>query len=176
MHFLNPRQCVSFLSLPSGGVIADFGAGTGEYALCAAEQVGNGGTVYAIDVQKELIDTLGNRAQEEGFQNIRALWGNVEEEGGSKIENELCDVVIISNLMFQSENKEGVIKEAYRVLKNEGSLLLIDWTESHGGLGPRKDHVFSKNEARGLLEKNNFIFTNEVSAGNYHYGLLFKKQ
>jgi ubiquinone/menaquinone biosynthesis C-methylase UbiE len=176
MRFLNPKRCVSFVSLSEGAVVADFGSGVGEFAICAAEQVGNTGTVYAIDIQKEIVHSLGSRAEEEGFGNLRVIWGNVEEEGGSKIADNLCDFVIISNLMFQSDHKEGIIQEARRVLKEGGELLVIDWTESHGGLGPREDHVFGRDDAMNLLLKHNFVFAGDVPAGDYHYGLLFKKQ
>lgn len=176
MPFVNPRTCVSNLSLSPGMTVADFGAGTGVFSFCAAEYVGNTGTVYAVDVQKDLLTTLSNEAKERGFKNIHTIWGDIEERGGSHLEDASCDAVICANVLFQVDDKEGVLQEAWHILHAGGKLIIIDWTESHKGFGPKEENVFLEDDARDLAVKNKFTFLEMIPAGNYHYGLVFTKK
>lgn len=176
MAFVNPRICVSSLSLKEGMTVADFGSGTGSFTFCASDYVGNTGIVYAIDVQKDLLTTLARDAESNKSSNIHTLCGDLEEDGGSGLGSSMVDAVICSNFLFQVEEKENVIKEAKRVLKTNGKLIIIDWSQSHNGLGPAGDKIFSERDARALAKNNGFLFSEKISAGDYHYGLVFIKK
>lgn len=83
--------------------------------------------------------------------------------------------MIIPDTLFSANNKEGVFKEADRVLAYGGKLLVIDWTASFGGAGPQPEHVFSEQEALELAKKIGFVYDRRFNAGNYHYALVFHK-
>ena len=102
------------------------------------------------------------------------LWGNIEKFGGTKLVDGSVDVVIVSNVLFQAEDKKGVIEEARRILKQGGTLVV------ETGLVPliilvRHRADFPEMSARRLIEALNFSFDRPINAGNFHYGLLFKK-
>ena len=171
----DPEKNIAQSFLKEGMIVADFGAGTGAYAVAAARRVGESGRVYAIDVQKELLSSVTTAAKKEGLSNIEILWGDIEEPHGTKLADGSVDVVIVSNVLFQSENKMGLLSEAGRVLKKGGKLLLIDWADSFGGLGPHPDHVIKKNDARKMLENARFAYGRDIEAGEHHYGMVFEK-
>jgi ubiquinone/menaquinone biosynthesis C-methylase UbiE len=131
--------------------------------------------VYAIEVQKDLLENIRRAASSEGLDNIETLWGDVEEIGGSKLGDSTADVVVISNLLFQAEDKSGVIKEASRVLKPGGKLAIIDWSDSYGNLGPTPDMVFDEEDAKKLLSDTDFTSEGGFDAGEHHYGLIYIK-
>jgi len=165
--FTDPQKNIKQFSVGEGWHIADFGVGSGAYALAAAERVGSEGRVYAIDVQK--------KAQEQGLSNIEVVWGDVEEPNGSKLKDGSMDGVIVSNILFQVEDKKGLAVEVRRVLRGGGRVLVVDWTESFGGLGPREDHIVSGEQAKELFKDAGFEFEQEIQAGAHHYGMIFKK-
>ena len=68
------------------------------------------------------------------------------------------------------------MKEALRILKPKGQLLLIDWSESFGGIGPHANQVITPDMARVLCESAGFIFDKHIKVGDHHYGMIFKKQ
>jgi len=68
-----------------GMKVADVGAGSGFYSLEAARKVGSSGRVYAIDVQKNLLERLRSQAISEGLGNVEVVWGNAEKIGGTKV-------------------------------------------------------------------------------------------
>ena len=156
--------------------IADFGAGSGFYSMSLAEEVGDNGRVYAIDVQKDLLQKIKNEAKAKGVSNLEIIWGNVEKAGGTKMGDNTIDIVVIANILFQAEDKNNVCIEAKRILKVGGRALVIDWLDSFGGLGPTKENVFLLSSAKDIFQKNGFVLDKEFDAGDHHYGLIFKKQ
>ena len=137
---------------------------------------GKEGKVYAVDVQKDLLDKLKNEANREHLTNIEIIWGNIEKIGGTKIRDGLCDVAIASNVFFQVEDRKGFAGEVYRILKPTGRLFFIEWADSFGGIGPTPETVFGKKEAEKFFPQNGFVVEKEVSVGSHHYGLVIRKK
>lgn len=175
MGFSDPKKNIAQLSVEDGMRVADFGSGSGHYTVAAADAVGDTGRVYAIDIQQALLKKVKNLSTNEHKKNIEVIWGDLERVGGSKLREESMDVVLIANTLFQVENKDAVIKEAYRVLKQKGRLLVIDWTDSFGGLGPQPAYVIHESDARLRIEKGGFVHDRSIDAGAHHYGLIFRK-
>jgi len=176
MAFVNPQESVARLGLREGMVVADFGTGTGAYALACGSRVGTSGKVYAIDINKDLFPPLREKAQNEGIYNIEAIWGDVEEEGGTGLMTGLCDAVIISNILFQAEYKDVLTGEVNRVLKHGGRAFVVDWTDSHGHLGPTPEMVFNKDMAHELFSRHGFREITNFETGDHHYAIIFEKE
>lgn len=153
-------------------VVADLGAGTGFYSILAA-QIATKGKVYAVEISKDYLKTIRNKIQEAKLGNIECLWGDVERIGGTKIGNEIADKVITSNILFQVTEKDSFIKEIKRILKKQGEVLFIDWSDL--SQIPRKEMVIPKNQAKEMFETNGFRLEREIDAGIHHYGMIFKK-
>jgi len=171
-NFADPEVNIKQLDLALGSRVADFGAGSGAYTLAAARAVGERGKVYAVDVQKELLTKLSAHASAENVSNVEVIWGDLDRVGGSKILDETMDAVIISNLLFQSEDKQSLLLEAKRVLKAGGKALIIDWSESYGGLGPSPAHIVSLDEAKKMVSEAGFTISKEFNAGAHHWGMV----
>lgn len=174
--FSNPESNVEAFDLRLGMKVADFGAGSGFYSFAAAKRVGESGRVYAVDVQKDLLVKVKNEARKRGLLNVEVIAGDIEKRGGTRLRDGFLDAVIISNLLFQVPDKNGVADEAARVLKSGGKLLIVDWTDSFGGLGPAPDAVFDKGEAQALFESKGFKLLGEIPAGEHHFGIIMAKQ
>ncbi len=175
MSFAHPRKNISQFGLSEGDRVADLGAGAGHYTIEAGKKVGENGQVYAIEIQKKLVSKVESEAKEAGLSNVEVIWSDLEEVGGSTLKDEIMDAVIVSNVLFQITNKSTVLQEAKRILKPGGRLLLVDWSEAHGGVGPTPDHVVSESEARELCEKAGFAARQVISPGAHHYGVIFQK-
>lgn len=173
--FTNPEENIKALGIYEGMIIADLGAGTGAYTIPLAKRVGETGRVYAVEVQKDFLTNIKNAAEERGLKNIELLWGDIERPNGTKIKDGAVDAVVISNVLFLAEDKAGLLREARRILKQGGKLLLIDWSDSFNNLGPTTAMVVRKDEAQALCESEGFVLKNEVQAGDHHYGFVMLK-
>jgi len=173
MSFADPSANILQLGLREGMKVGDFGAGSGHYALAASGIVGGEGRVYAIDVQEDVLRRLRDAARHAGRTNIETIWGDLEMEGGTKLRDDVLDAVIVSNILFQVDNRTALATEAKRVLKEGGKLLLIDWAGAYGGLGPPADRVVSEHAAEELFITAGFHKVKSFRAGPHHYGIVF---
>ena len=169
--FTDPVKNLKTLGLLETDIVADLGAGTGYYAVAAGAFVPKG-KVYAVELQKDFLEKIKNKIKETHLSNVEIIWGNVEKLGGTKIKDGVTDVVIASNVLFQVEDKENFILEIKRILKINGKVLLIDWSETSI---MRTTKIIPKNKAREMFEKKGFVFVREIDAGNHHYGMILRK-
>jgi ubiquinone/menaquinone biosynthesis C-methylase UbiE len=173
--FSDPIKNVEQLGIKPGSIVADFGSGSGHYTMAAAKVVGDTGRIYSIDIQKDIATKVKNEANKLGIFHVEAVWGDVEKVGGTKLRDSSVDYVIISNLMFQVDDKTSTAKEAFRILKPQGRLLFVDWSESFGGIGPHPESVFPQEKALELFPSAGFVLDHEIEAGSHHYGIIYKK-
>jgi len=173
--FTEPKNNVRQLNLDPGMKVADIGTGSGFYAFAASEEVGETGKVYAIDIQKNILSKIKNESNEKNPKNIEIMWGDAEKENGTMLQNESIDAVIVSNIFFQIEDKKSFLKEMYRILKQKGKMLFVDWKGSFGGIGPEEKSIISPERAREFLNSAGFSLDKAIQAGEYHYGFVFKK-
>ena len=170
--FSDPVSNLSKIGLSSGMKVVDLGAGSGFYSIEAARQVGPSGRVYAIDVQKELLDRIRTTGASQGLRNIEVIWANAEKIGGTKLRESIADRVIASNVLFQIEKPDEFALEIKRLLKPGGKALVVDWNAG-SPLGPKT--VFPQNKAIMLFEKAGFKLDQTFTAGDHHYGLVMVK-
>ena len=173
MNFSDPKTNVLQLGLRDGMRIADLGTGTGHYALAAAAAVGSDGRVYAIDIHEDMLSHVKSAAHERRLGNIETVWGNIEKPGGTKLRDHSLDAAILSNVLFQVDQKPQLLAEIRRVLKPEGKLLVIDWAGAYGGMGPKPAHIVTESAAEELFITGGFHKQKDFRAGPHHYALVF---
>ncbi len=174
--FSDPQRNVDQLALTTGMKVADLGAGSGFYTMAAARAVGDAGRVYAIDIQKDLLAKIKTDAQRNHLNNIEVIWGDLEKVGGTKLQDAIADAVIISNILFQIEQKEPFFQEIKRIIKPDREVLLVDWSDTFGGLGPHPEAIIPQIQAREMFEQHGFVFVKNINAGDHHYGMVFQKK
>jgi ubiquinone/menaquinone biosynthesis C-methylase UbiE len=174
--FLEPEKNLAQFHIDPGMKVADMGAGTGYYAFLISELVGPSGKVYAFDVVKDLLNKLKSDALAKNLNNIEVVWCDLDEVNGTTLQNNIVDRIVITNTLFQMEKKDSFIQEAYRILKPNGKMMLVDWSDSYAGVGPAVGDVVKPDAARVLCEHVGFIFEKEISAGDHHYGFVFNKK
>src|SRR3989344_3829404 len=92
--FADPATNVAKLGVIDGHKVIDLGAGSGFYSIEVAKKVGASGRVYAVDVQKNLLERLRSVASNQGIKNIEVVCGNAENSGGTKLREAIADSVI----------------------------------------------------------------------------------
>jgi len=171
--FTDPIKNLRALGLHENHIVADLGAGTGFYSVAAGKMVPHG-KVYAVEIVKDFLETIKNKVKEARLNNVEILWGNIEKIGGTKIGDNIVNVVIASNVFFLIEDRNKFIEEVKRILKPQGRLLLIDWSADSAVVGLKK--AVPKNKAREMFERKGFTFEREINAGAHHYGMILIKQ
>jgi len=174
--FSDPEKIVSSLPIEMGSSVADLGAGVGAWSLALAKKVGPTGKVYACDVQKDMLVRIENEAKQHHITNIQTIWSNIENHQGTKLRDGSVDWAIAANVLFQVEDRIGFIKEIARILKPGGRVLLVDWKESFGNLGPHEKDVIKESEAVSIFANAGFRNVPlQIDGGSHHYAIIFAK-
>jgi len=171
--FSDPREVTLQMGLREGMKVGDFGTGSGHYARAAAAIVGPEGKVYAIDVQEDVLKHLKLNTHALRLESIETVWGDIEQPMGTHLRGESLDAVILANVLFQVDDRAGLLAEARRVLKPGGKLLVVDWAGSYGGMGPTSNRVVTEHDAEALFINNGFHKVKSFRAGAHHYGIVF---
>lgn len=172
--FLNPVDLLAQVGLDEGMNVADFGCGNGYFAIAAAKIVGSNGQVYALDILEHMLSQTASQAKLEDAYNVTTIYCDLEKTGSTEIEDQSCDLVIVSNFLHQVNSKDGILREAYRILKTGGQILTIEW-EATSALGPPRSERVPRADMEKLLEKYGFTPVKDLRAGSFHYALLYKK-
>ncbi|HDZ54761.1 MAG TPA: SAM-dependent methyltransferase [Candidatus Nealsonbacteria bacterium] len=170
--FLKPEEILKQLNLKEEMTAVDFGSGSGGWAIPLAKILKEG-EVYAIDVLEEPLSALKGKANLSNISNIKTIRADIERDKGSGLKDNSLDLVLITNLLFQIEEKEKVVKEAKRVVKKEGKILIVDW-KVDSSFGPKEGKI-SAEAVKKIAKELGLQFKKEIGAGGYHYGLLFEK-
>lgn len=168
--FSDPEKNLKVFGLKEDSIVADLGAGTGYYAV-AAGTLAPRGKVYAVELQKDYLDTIRHKVKDAGLANVEIIWGNVEKMGGTKIADSVADAVIVSNVFSQIEDKLTFLEETRRILKPKGRVLFSDWAPS----SILSTIAIPKEKAREMFERKGFAFDREMDTGDQHYGMIFLK-
>lgn len=146
---------VALASLKEGDVVLDLGSGGGIDAFLASKKVGPTGKVIGIDMTEEMVDRAKTNAQKNGYTNVEFRLGEIES---LPVEDEIVDVIISNCVINLAPDKLKVFKEAYRVLKPNGRLMVSDLvTQGELPEEVRKSFDAWAGCIAGALEKNEYL-------------------
>ncbi len=103
-----------FAKIKKGDLVIDLGSGAGNDAFVARAETGETGKVIGIDFTPAMIDKARQNAEKLGFHNVEFRQGDIEK---MPVSANTADVVVSNCVLNLVPNKDGVMKEIYRVLK-----------------------------------------------------------
>jgi len=174
---MDPEEVLRQVKVQAGMQVGDLGCGNGYFTLAAARLVGGSGRVYAVDVLKSCLDTVRREAERNNLLNIITVWSNLEIVGATKIPSESLDFVIIKNALYQSAQRNDFIKEALRLLKIKGRMLIIEWVKAPTPIGPPVNDRIAPDELEQLVSLfPQLKIIDSFDPSKYHYAYLLERQ
>lgn len=144
-----------------GETILDLGSGGGIDVFLASQKVGSDGKVIGVDMTPEMLERAEKNALEGNYKNVEFKLGEIEN---LPIENNSIDLIISNCVINLTPDKLKAYSESYRVLKNEGRILVSDlvtdgyipdeikksfqaWSECIGGAMEQEEYIDTIKEA-----------------------------
>jgi ubiquinone/menaquinone biosynthesis C-methylase UbiE len=155
-----PDEVVAALALRAGDRVADLGSGGGYFTFRFSRAVGPAGKVYAVDVDRDMLEDFAARAKKDGYQNIEPILARYDDpllpESG-------VDLIFTSNVYHHIEGRVKYFANAARYLRPGGRVAIVDfdgrhWTASFIGHYTPVEAVKKEMQEAGFRLEREFDF------------------
>jgi ubiquinone/menaquinone biosynthesis C-methylase UbiE len=120
---LKVEEIVERLALKPGQVVADLGAGTGVFSLPMARAVGPGGKMYAVDIEKGLVDYIAGKARAAAASNVLAILG---QAGDPALPAADVDLAFMHDVLHHVDDRAGYLRAAAKYVKPAGRFAFVE--------------------------------------------------
>lgn len=171
--FFNPEDVLKIMRVDENiKDAAEFGCGYGTFTIPAARLVK--GTVYAIDIEKEMVDFTEKEAVSHNIRNIKKILRDFVING-TGLENESVGYVMLFNILH-IEHPEILLEETYRILRPHGKLGIMHWNyDPSTPRGPSMNIRPKPEQCIEWAKRAGFIKPEQHDLKPYHYGIVLTK-
>lgn len=159
------------LNLKPGMTVADIGAGTGYFSRKMATRVGNTGTVYAVDVQPEMVGKLKFAAK--SHTNIKPV---LSTETDVMLPANSLDLAIMVDVYHELAYPYEVMQSVLRALKPNGRLVLVEYRAEDDRVPIKASHKMSEAQIIREMAVLPLTWQNTLSHLPWQHVVIFTKQ
>ena len=166
---LNPKNLLIKAGFQENMILCDIGAGTGVFTFPATEISNN--DIYALEISDNMIELLTKRMIERNIKNLK-----IKKVDSSilPLDNFSCDIAIMVTVMHELDNKELMIDEIKRILKQKGKLIIVEFHKRKTPMGPPVDHRISEEYVEEIGHSKGLKTINKFSLGDNFYSVIFE--
>ena len=130
-----PDQIMDALGIADGSTVADIGPGAGWFTIRLARRVGPNGTVYAEDVQRQMLEAIRRRVSREGLLNVQGRLGTSTDP---RLPERAIDAILVVDMYSEVDVDDRVtfLRNLARALKPNGRIGIVNYKPGQGGPGP----------------------------------------
>jgi len=153
------------IGVKKGDCLMDFGCGPGNFCVPAASLVGEGGLVYAVDVNPIALAEVKRRAERGKLKNIRLL----EKLPDLPSSGRRCDVVLLYDMLhFLSRTERAELYTALGALMEPGGILSVHLRHLKGDDPSRFFSEMSSSDAVREIEQAGFCAPRALECRIWH--------
>lgn len=153
---LQINRVMDILKITEGSDVADIGAGSGWFTVRAARRVGEKGSVYAVEINRDYIKYIGARAVKEKLANIHTVLG---KEDDPLLGRESVDAVLILKTYHEIAQPILLLARLRGAMRPEALLGIIDKDGNGKNHGLNREVVIREAVQAGftLVEQYDFV-------------------
>ncbi len=157
------KMLSDLVEIEEGMTCVDLGSGTGVFSFALANHVGGNGVVYAVDDSNEMLEYIRKKKPP---QNVLLIH---RDAGDTGLKSEIADVCLLAFILHEVNTPDRFIKEAYRLLKPDGKVLVVEWKAELTPKGPPGDVRIDKDKLRQLFNQSGFVDFRYIDWSINHY-------
>jgi len=148
-----------WLDVRPGQSVCDLGCGNGYHALPLADALGPQGTLYAVDVQPEMLAMLAQLAGAAGLRNVRCIQADIDNP---RIERASCDLVLLVDVYHELSHPVRVMGHVRDALRAGGRVVLVEFRAEDPAVPIKPEHTMSKAQVVRELAAHGFGWVDEL--------------
>jgi SAM-dependent methyltransferase len=167
-----PELALPALKVKVGDAVADIGAGSGYYTRRLAKLVGEKGTVYAVDIQQEMLDLLTNKMAELNIHNVKPILGDITDP---RLPRNSVDLALLVDVYHEFDHPYEMIRAICDSLKPAGRIAFIEFRGEDSKVPIKALHKMTETQVRKEMSVQplEWVETSEVLP--WQHIIIFKK-
>lgn len=153
-----PERVIEVLAIQPGSKVADLGSGSGYFTFDLAEATGPDGIVYAVDVDPDMIELVGDLAREKGATNVTTVLASSDDPG---LPDGEIDLVFTSNTYHHIENPSAYFERLKRDLAPGARVAILDLRPDAGWLQQWLGHSTDVEKIRAEMKQAGYTVEDE---------------
>jgi SAM-dependent methyltransferase len=162
-----PKRVIEALALAPDMTVADVGAGSGYYTFRLAPLVRK---VIAVDIQKEMLDFIKDKAEKLGSPNVEPVLGTIEDP---KLPAGAVDLALLADVYHEFSHPHEMMTAIARSLKTGGRVALVEFRAEDPNVPIKAVHKMSEAQARREMEAVGLRWERTVGTLPWQHILLF---
>jgi ubiquinone/menaquinone biosynthesis C-methylase UbiE len=164
-----PESTLEKFGLGQGMTFVDVGAGTGFFSREASKLVGKGGRVFAVEMSHEMIDILRSQGVPTEVEVVRS------KEYSIPLPDSVADITWLAFVAHESPDVLRFVKEAARITKGNGKLIIVEWKKQNEERGPAMKERLAQESLREQLHGFQVVREGSLNSSHYYIELEIKK-
>jgi ubiquinone/menaquinone biosynthesis C-methylase UbiE len=160
------------LNLKPGMIVCDMGSGNGFYTLKMAPMVGEQGRILAVDIQKEMLDMLNDRAAAAGTKNVETILGTVVDP---KLPDGKVDLVLCVDVYHELDHPEEMLAAMRKSLSPAGRMVLVEFRAEDPKVPIKPLHKMTKAQIMKEIPPNGFKLVEEFDKLPWQHVMFFER-
>jgi len=170
----DPAKLVKALAVTPGMTVADLGAGSGFYTFRLAPLVGPTGKVLAVDIQKEMLDIIRDRAKKQNVANVEPVLG---AEQDPKLPAGAVDLILMVDVYHEFSHPYEMTEKMTAALKPGGRLVFVEFRMEDPKVPIKLVHKMSERQViREMGEFKELEHEKTVDTLPWQHVIFFKKK
>ena len=165
---LDPDKTLSLLPIRPHHLVMDVGCGNGFFTFALA-RILNCGTLYAVDMQSQMLQDVRERVTREQIGNIRVV---LSEESHIGLPEKSLDGVFSAFMLHETEDPPGFLRLLKGLLKPGGWLALLEWHKKETESGPPVADRIDERDCLRLLKGAGFKVVSRPRLNDDHYAFI----
>jgi len=167
-----PDRALDELQLKRGMVVADIGAGVGYMSIKMARRVGPAGTVYANDIQPEMLVKMRQNMAKEKVTNIVPVLGEVADP---KLPGNTMDLVLLVDVYHEFSEPQAMLRKIRECLKADGRLVLLEYRAEDPNVPIIPEHKMTVAQVKMELGAEGFTLSQAIETLPRQHILILTK-
>lgn len=164
-------KMIDLLGISDGDDVADIGAGTGYFSFPIARRTPTG-TVFAVDIQPEMLEFIESRKRVENVTNVEGKLGDIEN---IRLEPDSIDLAFAVDAYHEFSHPWEMLASIRKALRPGGRIILVEYRLEDPEVPIKRLHKMSEAQARRELEAAGFEYVKTERELPWQHVLIFRK-
>jgi ubiquinone/menaquinone biosynthesis C-methylase UbiE len=166
------KRLLEELDVRPGQVVCDLGCGNGFFTLALARLTGKEGKVYAVDIQREMLQLLHRRAREAKIAHVVPVLGTVADP---RLPEDTLDLVLLVDVYHEFSHPAPMLRVIRKSLKPHGRIALAEFRAEDDEVPIKPLHKMSKQQILREFTANGFKLTGQFDGLPWQHLMFFSR-